>query len=486
MVRWQVLLFDTASGKELGTIEIEGARNNRFALHCAFSPDSKMLAVSEDDAQPKVELYEVPSAKRLRMLNPTPAALPPGGGGGPGGIQGGIGPGKAGFAVQGGVQGGGGKGKGGFIGGASAQQMLFSPDSKALAFQAFQAGPGATMVVLDTATGKQLGALPSVIEGSPATPGAFSPDRRCLGLVNSDGTVTLWELATGQPRRTYGSRLPLRTANEADLLLQVMGGGGPGGGGFVGDPVLSTTSGGSVAVSPDGKLLALPGPGGAVHVWDVLTGKELAALKGHTAAVNALAFAPDGKTLASASHDTTVLVWDIRKITRPAAPARVLRPGDLETWWQALADNDAAKAVAAMGEFVGVPRDAVAWIKGRVKPAAPLDRKRAMDLIEQLDDGRFKVRDRATAELLRIGDLLLPVLDKALADNRSPETHRRLEVLHAKITGPALHGDRLRDFRAVEVLERIGTPAARQVLRELAEGAPGALVTTSAQAALKR
>ena len=40
--------------------------------------------------------------------------------------------------------------------------------------------------------------------------------------------------------------------------------------------------------------------------------------------------------------------------------------------------------------------------------------------------------------------------------------------------------------RAAEVLERIGTPEARQVLQALAEGAPGALLTTSAQAALKR
>ncbi len=40
--------------------------------------------------------------------------------------------------------------------------------------------------------------------------------------------------------------------------------------------------------------------------------------------------------------------------------------------------------------------------------------------------------------------------------------------------------------RAVEVLELIGTPQARQVLQALADGAPGALVTTSAQAALSR
>jgi hypothetical protein len=49
-----------------------------------------------------------------------------------------------------------------------------------------------------------------------------------------------------------------------------------------------------------------------------------------------------------------------------------------------------------------------------------------------------------------------------------------------------LHGDQLRTFRAVEVLEFVGTPAARQALKSLADGAPGSLITASAQAALKR
>jgi hypothetical protein len=40
--------------------------------------------------------------------------------------------------------------------------------------------------------------------------------------------------------------------------------------------------------------------------------------------------------------------------------------------------------------------------------------------------------------------------------------------------------------RALEVLERSGTPAARHLLEPLAEGAPGALVTRNAQESLER
>jgi len=44
--------------------------------------------------------------------------------------------------------------------------------------------------------------------------------------------------------------------------------------------------------------------------------------------------------------------------------------------------------------------------------------------------------------------------------------------------------EHLRVVRAVEVLERAGTPEARQALDALANGAPAALVTREAQAAL--
>ena len=41
------------------------------------------------------------------------------------------------------------------------------------------------------------------------------------------------------------------------------------------------------------------------------------------------------------------------------------------------------------------------------------------------------------------------------------------------MTGMLLQGERLRAYRAVEVLERIGTPAARQVLQALADAVRG-------------
>jgi hypothetical protein len=47
-------------------------------------------------------------------------------------------------------------------------------------------------------------------------------------------------------------------------------------------------------------------------------------------------------------------------------------------------------------------------------------------------------------------------------------------------------GQTLRSLRAIEVLEHLATPEARQVLQKLAEGAPNVRLTREAKAALAR
>jgi WD40 repeat protein len=67
---------------------------------------------------------------------------------------------------------------------------------------------------------------------------------------------------------------------------------------------------GYVAISPDGKLLATGGSD--IRLWDLVTGKQLWAVKGHPDGVARIAFSPDGKNLASGGWlgDPKVRIWE--------------------------------------------------------------------------------------------------------------------------------------------------------------------------------
>ena len=81
--------------------------------------------------------------------------------------------------------------------------------------------------------------------------------------------------------------------------------------------------------------------------------------------------------------------------------------------------------------------------------------------------------------------LLDDSLVRTLGNNPSAEASKQIKALLAILDEPP-QGDRLRLHRAVEVLEDIGSPEARRVLKRIAGGDPAALLTREAKGALDR
>ena len=157
---------------------------------------------------------------------------------------------------------------------------------------------------------------------------------------------------------------------------------------------------------------------------------------------------------------------------------------DLELLWADLAGEDARTAHAAVWTLAATP-EAVPFLKDRLQPAREVPPERMRQLLTDLDSATFAIREAASKELERLGDRAKPALRKALQENPSAEVRKRVETLLAR---PRIvrSSETLRSLRAIQVLERIGSSDAQQVLQKMTKGAPRARETQEAKASLER
>jgi WD40 repeat protein len=255
-----------------------------------------------------------------------------------------------------------------------------------------------------------------------------------------------------------------------------------------GGELLTLPPGRALAFSPDGRVLAMrqeEEKERTIVLLDTDTGKELGKLSGHFGAITCAVFSPDGKRLYSGSEDRTVLTWDVSGF-RPA-PARPidLSGAALDRLWLGLADANAGRGAAAVRALAASPRRAVPMLRARLRSAPIVAAKTIAGHVDALASETFDERERAEQALVALGERAEPALWEALKRKPELDTVRRIErILAKRDEGPT--PDRLRAIRATTALERMATPEPRRLLAHLARGAPGALLTEEAAAALRR
>jgi hypothetical protein len=240
----------------------------------------------------------------------------------------------------------------------------------------------------------------------------------------------------------------------------------------------------AVAVAPDGRTLAVGTMKGLLSLHDAYTGAELGRAAGHQGAIRSIAFTPDSLRVITGSTDTTALVWNVADIGKKAGGPE-LDPRQLQSLWTQLGSDDGRQAYQAIGKLAAA-KQAAAFLGQQVPPVAKVDTQRMAQLIADLDSARFEIRQQASLELTRLGELAEPELKRALAGKPSLDVKRRIEELLHNLHGPVSDRETLRQLRAVETLEALGTLEARTVLQKLSQGAPGARLTREARAALDR
>ncbi len=183
--------------------------------------------------------------------------------------------------------------------------------------------------VWDVASGKQV--FQSMAHKNWVHSVAFSPDGATLLSGGGDATIRVWDVAEWQEIRqlpaheitvdaiAFSSSQPLMaSAGQYDPAVQLWST-------ERWEPVLvlrgheKVAGYGvfSLAMSPDGTLLASGGGDYTIRVWDIAAGSptygtSLAVLEGHSDWPDSLLFTPDGATLISASdRDGTIRLWQI-------------------------------------------------------------------------------------------------------------------------------------------------------------------------------
>lgn len=182
------------------------------------------------------------------------------------------------------------------------------------------------------------------------------------------------------------------------------------------------------------------------------------------------------------------LVFAFVSFAQPGPPpqAQKAAPQKLDSLWADLAGADAAKAYRAIGALVRTPGETVAFFEKHLRSAVAPDRQKVERWIKDLDSDNFSVRDQASRELEKLGELAGAALRTAHQANIPLESRRRLEKLLNNLSGPVVLPDQLRALRAVETLEYIGTEEAKKLLRRYAAGAREARLTEEARETLTR
>jgi hypothetical protein len=437
-----IRVWDVASGKEVHTF----SGPTSFTCAVRFSPDGKTLAAAgyETGSGNPIYLYDVTTGKELPRL--------------PGHPTGGI------------------------------RRMVFTPDGK----QLISGGFDGALRIWDMTAGKQT----TVIQAESGTVYsiALAPDGKTLATAGRDG-LRLWDLTSGKdlPRDEMNRYNCVSVAFSPDGKLLACGDSSCVKLWEAATGKVVNTLGGykgeisQLVFSRDGRTLYTASYDQAVRLWEVRTGRLIHQAEAHSSWVWGLALAPDEKTLATCSVDTKLLCWDLTGLGSPTGTKAPLSARQLEHHFAELASSDAGTAYRAICALAGDPDNSLPLLHKRLTrtPTKGPSSEQISRMIRDLDSDEWRVREKASTDLAKVGTPALSLLKKTLVSPPSLEVRKRVQRLLRLLDPTELPTEDLVAMRGVQTLEYMGTPEARKLLEQLAGGGDHRL-TTEATEAIRR
>ena len=202
---------------------------------------------------------------------------------------------------------------------SGVHSLSFSPDGRKLASGGSYNDTEKTVKIWNVADGSLERTLIGHTSGSNSV--AFSPDGKLLASAGADGTLRLWDPASGELKTTVERRGFVAFSQNSVAFSpdgqQVVCGIDAANFG------VWTTSGslvkkldqstriedyGSAAFSPDGTTLVTAG--NDIRLWNTTGWSQSAIYAGHSGSVVAVSVSPDGSLIATGCTDKTARVWD--------------------------------------------------------------------------------------------------------------------------------------------------------------------------------
>ena len=314
----EVSLVESPGGKQLQTLAAGGDLGSVQRLR--FSPDSTMLAViygAKYDLHPKsgvsfthgsqIKIWDVKSGRELRSVTTSDIPM------------------HAEFTSDGRVL-----GTVGTMGqislwdaqsGSKLRDLTSAPIVGVV--PTFKPGQVPTMPnVADIAAmmTNALGTMSAGTMGQSVTSLAFSSDGRTLvtGGVESKANIDIAAMMSGAmsgQRPKKGSKAPDPADMMKDFKVEAVGQirfWDVASGREIGAIRGHGRGVSKVAFSRDGKVLASAATDNSIKMWDAATRNELRTLTGHTSNIESMDFSPDGRLLASAGEDGSTFLWDTK------------------------------------------------------------------------------------------------------------------------------------------------------------------------------